>query len=89
MRHIKKSILSIRQFLYPFCPFDSREIVINTPSKKNNQGSIWDFLAGLVMGMIGHTILTELIKPNCPKCGNSIQREITSCPKCGTELEWK
>ena len=51
----KKFSLSIYRFLYLLCHFDSTNgIVINTRSKnKSDKGSIWDFLAGLAMGVVG------------------------------------
>lgn len=91
MLFLKKFSLSLHRFLYPLYHLVSIEgIVSNTRGKnKSDQGSIWDFLAGLGMGIIGYTILAELVKPKCPKCGNSIERGISSCAKCDTELEWK
>lgn len=56
---------------------------------KDRRGSVWDFLAGLVMGMVGYTILSEFVKPKCPKCSAKIDREISVCPVCKTELLWK
>ena len=40
-------------------------------------GGIWDFLAGLGMGIIGYTILAEIVKPNCPNpnCGKKLDEE--------------
>ena len=59
--------------------------------QRGNEGSIWDFLAGLGMGIVGFTILSEFVKPKCPVCGTKIERGVPICPNpnCRTELAWR
>ena len=57
--------------------------------RRSDEGSIWDFLAGLTIGFIGYTILSLFAKPKCPICKNKIERGISICPRCKSELQWK
>jgi predicted amidophosphoribosyltransferase len=56
---------------------------------KGDEGSVWDFLAGLTIGFIGSTILSFFMKSECPICKNKIERGVTICPSCKSELNWK
>ena len=58
-------------------------------SKKSDEESIWDFLAGLTIGFIGYTILSLFARPRCPICKDKIERGIPICPKYKSELQWK
>jgi len=42
-------------------------IMRNKKKRKNEEGSIWDFLLGLGIGSIGIAFLSSVIKPSCPK----------------------
>jgi hypothetical protein len=50
---------------------------------------IWSTLVGLVLGAVGIVVLSEVLKPKCPKCNNKIKRGTPTCQYCGTLLEWR
>lgn len=57
---------------------------------KRDEGSIWDFLAGLVIGYIGYGILSELVKPRveCPVCHTELEQGLQFCPRCHSQFKW-
>jgi hypothetical protein len=59
-------------------------------NSKDDEGSIWDFLAGLVMGFVGYGILSEIAKrkPKCPVCMTELEYGQPTCHKCKNTLRW-
>lgn len=57
---------------------------------KDEEGSVWDFLAGLAMGFIGYGILSEIArrKPKCPVCMTELKEGQPTCPVCKNQLRW-
>jgi hypothetical protein len=56
---------------------------------RKKKDDIWGTIIGLVFGAVGLAILTEAMKPKCPKCDSKIRRGDPFCTTCGTLLEWR
>jgi hypothetical protein len=63
--------------------------MLQVSKRKRDEGSIWDFLLGLVLGSIGTHILSIFSKPTCPVCKNKLEKGALRCPYCQAGLEWK
>jgi|GEM_PF-5688474 len=58
--------------------------------KNKDEGSVWDFLAGLVIGIVGYGILSEITrpKPTCPVCKTELKYGQPICHVCKNQLKW-
>ncbi len=65
-------------------------LIMNNKKSKNDEGSVWDFLAGLVMGFVGYGILSEFAnrKHKCPVCMTKVKQGQASCHVCKNQLRW-
>jgi hypothetical protein len=60
--------------------------------EKKKDDSIWNFLFGLGVGIVGYTVLSKLLKPkppHCPVCNSKVQPKSPRCPVCKNELIWE
>ena len=71
----------------PFHYKERQGILVN----KNKDDSIWNFLFGLGVGIVGYTILSKLFPPTpveCPICKSYVKPKSPRCPGCKNELIW-
>jgi hypothetical protein len=62
----------------------------NKRKHKDDNGRVWDFLAGLAMGFIGYNILSEIAnrKPKCHICMSELKRGQPLCHVYKNQLRW-
>jgi hypothetical protein len=58
--------------------------------KSKDEGSIWDFITGLVIGFIGYGIISEYAnrKPKCPICNTEVKHGQPKCHVCKNQFKW-